>query len=54
MKDYVVFPVVPMVCRGAPEAGAAFGFDKTLPIYLGALRNGKAKTSAGAQPERLL
>ena len=42
-QDYVVFPVVPMVSSwerlkaGLPH----FGFDKTLPIYLGVLpRNG--------------
>jgi carotenoid cleavage dioxygenase-like enzyme len=45
-KDYVVFPVVPMVSswERLKASKPHFGFDKTLPIYLGVLpRNGKSE-----------
>ncbi|MCC6630972.1 MAG: carotenoid oxygenase family protein [Gammaproteobacteria bacterium] len=45
-KDYVVFPVVPMVSswERLKALKPHFGFDKTLPIYLGVLpRNGKGE-----------
>jgi carotenoid cleavage dioxygenase len=45
-KDYVVFPVVPVVSswERLKALKPHFGFDKTLPIYLGVLpRNGKGE-----------
>ena len=45
-KDYVIFPVVPMVSSWdhLKANKPHFGFDKTLPIYLGVLpRNGEGK-----------